>query len=308
MTRPLKDVSKSVHTRLLNLAKKTGRPFAELFRLYAMERFLYRLSKSPHVDKFILKGGLMIRVWDPDNVRPTKDIDLLGQTQNSTENLTRIVRDICAQAVEPDGMRFDAETVEGALIKEDAEYQGVRVKFLGFLGPAEAAMQLDVGFGDSLVPGPVDIEVPGLLDFPPAHLRAYQRETTIAEKLHAMVVLGSVNGRMKDFYDLWFLAQRFRFEGRRLRAAVDATFRTRETAVEPDPIGLSDAFATEAQARWSAFLKKAGLEDAPLLFSEVVASIREFLGPVLSDAFPPSLWSPGGPWEKEGSSAPDTSN
>ncbi len=178
MTRPLKDVSKSVHTRLLNLAKETGRPFADLFRLYAMERFLYRLSRSTHAQKFVLKGGLMLRVWDASSLRPTKDVDLLGRTENSTENLAAIVREICALNFELDGITFDPETVEAALIKEDAEYNGVRVKFLGHLGRAEAPMQLDVGFGDAVVPAPVEIELPTLLDQPVPHLRAYQRETT----------------------------------------------------------------------------------------------------------------------------------
>ncbi len=160
------------------------------------------------------------------------------------------MREICALNFELDGITFDPETVEAALIKEDAEYNGVRVKFLGHLGRAEAPMQLDVGFGDAVVPAPVEIELPTLLDQPVPHLRAYPRETTIAEKVHAMTVLGTVNGRMKDFYNLWFLSQRFAFDGSLLRKAIEATFTARSTAIEATPpIALSATFAREAQPR-----------------------------------------------------------
>lgn len=295
MTRELKDVSKSVHTRLLNLAKKTGRPFADLFRLYTMERFLYRLSQSRHASTFVLKGGLLLGVWNASLVRPTKDMDLLGRTQNSIENLVGIVREICDQTVQPDGLRFDPKSVTGAVIKEDAEYSGVRAKFLGYLGPAEATMQLDVGFGDSVIPPPVEVEVPTLLDFPAPRLRAYQRETTIAEKLHAMVILGMANGRMKDFYDLWLLSRNFAFKRQSLRAAINATFATRHTPLERLPIALTPAFAAEAQVRWSAFLNKSGLKDAPASLAEVVGAVGAFLVPLLESEGPDD-WPPQGPW------------
>lgn len=235
MTREHESVVRSVHDRLLNLSKSSRRPFNETFQLYAMERFLYRLSKSAHSTKFVLKGGLMLRVWKAPVSRPTKDIDLLGHTQNSVANLVSIVRAVCDQSVEPDGMRFDSSSIAGASINEDAEYNGIRVKFLGHLGTARASMQLDVGFGDAVEPPPVDIELPTLLDFPVTKLRGYQRETTIAEKFHAMVILGTLNGRMKDFYDLWLLAQNFDFEREHLTKAVGATFATRSTAIESNP-------------------------------------------------------------------------
>jgi predicted nucleotidyltransferase component of viral defense system len=298
LTRDLKDVSKSVHTRLLNLARKNGRPFSDLFRLYAMERFLYRLSLSPHAKKFVLKGGLMLRVWDASSVRPTKDMDLLGHTESSVENLERIVREICDQKVELDGIRFEPASVGGALIKENDEYSGVRVKFLGYLGRAEAAMQLDVGFGDSVVPAPVEVEVPTLLDLPAPRLRAYQRETTIAEKLHAMTVFGMLNGRMKDFYDLWFLSRRFSFEHASLHAAIRATFEARDTAIEINPVALTQEFSAQAQERWSAFLRKSGLGDAPRSLAEVIAAVAEFLLPLLGDGLPGAEWPAGGPWRK----------
>lgn len=263
-----------------------------------MERFLYRLSVSQHANKFVLKGGMMLRVWDASMLRPTKDLDLLGRTGNSIPNLVRIVKEICEQEVEPDGLEFDASTVTGAVIKEDAEYSGVRVKFVGYMGRAAAAMQLDVGFGDTVVPPPVEVEVPTLLDFPAPRLRGYQRETTIAEKLHAMTILGTLNGRMKDFYDFWLLSRRFAFERKVLRAAVEATFSARNTIIESRPVALTPEFAALAQQRWSVFSKKSGIGDAPSSFADVIAAVAAFLGPVLAEDETASEWPAGGPWKR----------
>lgn len=297
MTRQVKDVATSVHNRLLNLSKSTGRPFNEVFQLYAMERFLYRLSRSKHSNSFVLKGGLMLRVWKAPVTRPTKDVDLLGHTANTVANLVSIVQGVCAQPVDPDGMQFDATTAVGSLIKEDAEYNGIRVKFIGRLGVARASMQIDVGFGDAVEPPPLDIELPTLLDFPAPKLRGYQRETTIAEKFHAMVVLGTLNGLMKDFYDIWLLSQSFDFERDQLAKAINSTFAARATAIEPDPVAFGNEFARsdDAQRRWSAFLKKSAIADAPTVFTEVVSAIGEFLLP-LTHPSALRLWQRGGPW------------
>ncbi len=297
MRRPVKDLARSVHDRLLALAKQTGRPFTEVLLLYAMERFLYRLSQSKESRKFVLKGGLMLRVWKAPVTRPTRDLDLLGQTKNTIENLEPIVRGICDETVEPDGLHFDAKTVRGALIKEGAEYSGVRVTFTGFLEKARIPMQIDVGFGDAVVPMPLEIDVPTMLDFPAPKLRGYQRETTIAEKFHAMVMLGTLNTRMKDFYDIWLLAQCFDFDAKQLAAALRATFKARGTELEADPVALSPSFAgsTDAQKLWSAFLKKSALTDAPQDFPTVIAVIRSFILPVVQ-VEPPSRWTRGKGW------------
>lgn len=297
MTRPIKDLARSVHTRLLTLAKQTGRPFNEVLQLYAMERFLYRLSRSKHSTNFVLKGGLMLRVWKAPVTRPTKDVDLLGRTKNTVANLVSIVQQVCSEPVEPDGMQFDGSTAVGTPIDEDAEYNGIRIKFTGLLGVARAPMQIDVGFGDAVVPSPVDIELPTLLNFPAPKLRGYQRETTIAEKFHAMVVLGTINGRMKDFYDIWLLAQTFDFKGDQLSHAVKTTFATRTTQLESEPVALTSDFANsaEAQRRWAAFLKKSALTDAPASFADVVMVIRAFLLPVVA-ATSSGRWPKGGPW------------
>jgi hypothetical protein len=208
-----KNLAASVHARLAQIARRTGRPFQELLQYYAMERFLYRLSKSPHAARFVLKGALMLRVWDAPMARPTKDIDLLGRLENSLENGSTVVREVCALEVEPDGLVFRPATVKSERIREDADYEGVRIRFDGFLARARIAMQLHVGIGDVMVPGPVEIAYPTLLDFPAPRLKGYPRETAIAEKFEAMVKLGTLNSRMKDFYDIWLLSRQFDFDG-----------------------------------------------------------------------------------------------
>lgn len=293
----IKNHARSVHDRLLRLAKKNGRPFTEVLQLFAMERFLFRLGESKHASKFILKGGLMLRVWNAPVTRPTKDVDLLGQTRNSIANLEAIAREVCDQVVVPDGLEFDAKSVRGALIKANDEYHGIRLKFVARLGTARAPMQADVGFGDEVVPEPVLVEVPTLLNHPAPKLRGYRRETTIAEKFHAMTVLGTLNTRMKDFYDLWLLSTHFDFDGKSLAAAIEATFEKRSTPRELEPVALSPEYAESENARrlWASFLKKSELTDAPAAFPEVVERVRRFVLPVLH-ASPPRSWSASRGW------------
>jgi len=199
--KPVKDVAATVRQRLFNKAKSTGRPFQELLQYCAMERFLYRLAQSPHADKFVLKGALMFTAWRAAASRPTKDIDLLGKTKNTVAVL-RIVQDVCAHEAEPDGLVFDAATAEGEVIKEDADYEGVRITFRGSLQNARVSTQIDVGFGDVVTPSPVMVEYPTILEFAPPRLRGYTPETVVAEKFEAMVKLGQLNRRMKDFYNI----------------------------------------------------------------------------------------------------------
>ncbi|MFT3713038.1 MAG: nucleotidyl transferase AbiEii/AbiGii toxin family protein [Archangium sp.] len=281
-----------MHDRLLTFAKKEERPFVEVLQLFAMERFLYRLAQSRHSARFVLKGGLMLRVWDAPVTRPTKDLDLLGRTANTLANLEQIAREICQQPVAPDGLEFDARSVKAALIKANDEYHGIRIKFVALLGSARAPMQVDVGFGDEIVPEPVQVTVPTLLDHPAPSLLGYRRETTIAEKFHAMTVLGTLNTRMKDFYDLWLLSSSFEFDAATLAAAIRATFARRSTEIELRPVALTPEFgqSVAAQALWSAFLKKGGLTDAPVSFADAVEHVRAFVIPALSDP-PPMKWS-----------------
>jgi hypothetical protein len=297
-----KNIAASVRARLANHAKQINRPHQEVLQYYAMERLLYRVSKSPHGSSFVLKGALMLRVWGAAASRPTKDVDLLGQMSNSLEHIAQVFRDVCTVDVEPDGMVFDAGSIAVALIKEDAVYHGVRVKLLGTLERARASMQVDIGFGDRLVPAPDTIAFPTILDFPAPRLRGYRRETVIAEKLHAMVFLGALNSRMKDFYDVWLLATTFEFDGATLADAIKATFATRTTDIDVAPLALSDEFldAANTRANWAAFARRLQLAAPASDMRELLKILRVFLGPVVRACVASSdfaqTWHPPGPW------------
>ncbi len=302
MARAPQNVAASVHRRLLNRAKATGRPFNELLQHYAMERFLYRLAQSPHSRRFVLKGALLLRVWDAPAVRPTMDIDLLGRMSNEVDALTAAVREICGQVVEPDGLKFDGTTVAGERIAEDAEYEGVRVRFRGALGTARITMQLDVGFGDVITPDAAEVNYPTLLDLPAPRLLAYPRETSVAEKFQAMLHLAQLNSRMKDYYDIWLLARAFRFDAALLAQAIHKTCERRSTAITATPVALSDAFANDPvkQTQWRAFRRKSELSEAPPELLDVVGVVRQFVGPV-AEALAAGrsfsgIWEPPGPW------------
>jgi len=243
--RPPKNIAASVRQRLLSKAKETGRPFSELLQYFAMERFLYRLSKSRYADNFVLKGALMLTVWEAPLTRPTMDIDLLGRIDNSIETIVEVTREICRQEVEPDGIDFDIATIEAEHIAEDADYEGIRVRFRGSLDTARIVMQLDIGFGDIVIPPPGPMSYPTLLDLPTPHLCGYSRESTIAEKFEAMVKLGILNSRMKDFFDIWLMSRQFEFDGATLAEAISKTFSTRGTSIQPKPIALTNSFTED---------------------------------------------------------------
>ena len=296
------NLAASVQARLQNHARASKRPFQELLQYYAMERFLYRLSKTPHAACFVLKGALMLHVWDAPLARATKDVDFLGRLDNSLENLERVVREVCVADVEPDGVVFDPATVKTERIKEDADYEGVRVRFVGLLGKARVTMQIDVGFGDVVTPGPQDITYPALLDFPAPTLSGYPRETVVAEKFQAMVYLRTLNSRMKDFYDVWLLASQFAFDGALLAKAIAATFANRKTAIDVAPIAFTPDFTGQAAtlAQWTAFRDKLPSTECPAKLSEVVTFLTVFLLPIAraianGQSFN-QRWTPGGPW------------
>lgn len=195
--KPVKNIAASVHQRLLNIAREGDRAFNDLVVYYALERFLYRLSQSKHADRFILKGALMLFVWEAQVTRLTRDIDLLGRTSNDLEGIRAIMAEICAVEIEDDGLVFDPASVATARITEDADYQGIRVTFRGRLGNTPIAMQIDIGFSDVITPAPASITYPTILDHPAPKLKGYNRETVVAEKFEAMVTLGELNSRMR---------------------------------------------------------------------------------------------------------------
>ncbi len=298
----IKNISASVHERLLNMAKVSSRPFNELLQHFAIERFIYRLSKSPHADRFILKGALMLSVWSGLVSRPTMDIDLLGKIDNSLEEIKTAMRDACKMDVGDDGMFFDEKTVSAARITEDAKYEGVRVRIHGNLGNARVSLQIDVGFGDVIVPGPGKVAYPALLEFPSPELNGYTMETTIAEKYQAMVKLGVVNSRMKDFYDIWMLSRTFDFKGKVLAEAIKKTFINRKTDLTNNPAIFDPSFRQDGtrQVQWQGFIRKARLSNVSGDFGDVVAGIKMFLElPVRSLVDRRTFqctWKASGPW------------
>jgi hypothetical protein len=298
-------VPASVRQRLLNQAKATQRPYNELLQHYAMERFLYRLCQSPHAEVFVLKGALLLRAWNAPSVRPTMDIDLLGRTSNEPANLTRMMRDVCQHDVEPDGLTFDAASVTSQVIAEEADYEGVRLRFRGNLGTARVNMQIDVGFGDVITPAPLTTEYPTLLDYPPPRLLAYPRETTVAEKFQVMLHRAQLNSRLRDYFDVWLLARSFSFDGAILAEAIRKTCDQRGTTIPVEPIALTTAFSDEAsrQTQWAAYRRKSRLDMAPEQLAELVEGVAVFLGPIAGclgagQEFG-GTWNPSGPWHSK---------
>ena len=295
-----KNVTASVHQRLLNQARETGRPFDELLQYYAMERFLYRLSQSSYRDSFVLKGALLFRIWAVPDTRATRDMDFLAYIDNSLEHLVEIVQSTSSLEVPDDGLTFDPESVAAERIKEDADYEGVRIRFRAFLGRARVTMQIDVGFGDVVHPGVAETEYPTLLDFPSPVLRSYPPETVIAEKVEAMLHLGELNSRMKDFFDVWRLSRLYSFDARTLSVAIRGTLENRKTEVvsfdelQEELLGSSDK-----QAQWTAFLKNAGV-DGPDSFANLLDSLGLFLSPMLdaieSGELIEGTWKASGAW------------
>lgn len=279
-----KNLAASVKARLLTLARSRGETFNDLLTRYGIERLLYRLGRSKHADRFLLKGAMLFVLWDDRMPRPTRDVDLLAFGSTDAEDVVARFREIVRTEVEPDGLEFDADTVSAEELRDDEAYRGLRVKLIARLGKADIPLQIDLGTGDAVTPGPVEADFPTLLDFPAPHVRAYPIYTVVAEKFEAMVSLGVRNTRMKDFFDVRFLAGRFAFDGATLNKAIRATFERRQTVLSPSPYPLSDAFAAEPdkQTQWLAFLRRNGLEKAQPSFAAVIRELRDFIGPALA--------------------------
>ena len=233
----------SVNARLLQLARQRKVEFQLVLTLYANERLLYRLSLTTGTQSFVLKGATLFALWTGEAHRPTRDLDLLGHGNPQTSHIVEVFKQICQEQVEDDGLQYLPETVTGAVIKEGEEYEGVRIKLIAKLGGITIPVQIDVGFGDAITPAAQEAEMPTLLAMPAAKLLMYPRETVVAEKCQAMVKLGLANSRVKDFYDLWYLATHFDFDGVLLTEAIAATFQRRETELPSEvPLGLTSAY------------------------------------------------------------------
>ncbi len=280
-------VTKSVHQRLLNIRDATGEQFNHLLMRYGLERLLYRIQASGHAETFVLKGAMLFALWHDIPGRPTRDIDLLGFGDLTHDRLRAIFADACAIEVQNDGLRFAADSIQTDDIRDDQEYHGVRLRLLGFLERARLAIQIDVGFGDALTPTPQEIDYPAILDFPAPRLRAYHPATVVAEKLNATVVLGALNSRMKDFYDMHVILTHMDIHDDLLRDAILATFERRNI---PLPTAMPVAFTPEfledgiKETQWRAFLRRSGLESFGLDLVTVLGDLQERLWPLLSAA------------------------
>ena len=280
------------------------RPFNEMLQYYAMERFLFRLATSPYGKSFLLKGALMLRAVRAEMSRPTMDIDLLGKVSSEHGHLRQVVKECVAIKV-ADGMIFDPKSIDIQNIAENADYHGVRIRFNGFLGTARIRIQIDISFGDKVMPGPIWVNVPPILDFGVPRLQACPPETAIAEKLQTMVSLEAINSRMKDFYDIYLMSQHLEFNGTVLVAAVLATFTNRGTDIPINtPLALSPEFGEVPgkQEQWNAFVKGLHRDNVPSL-DEVCCWLSRFLMPVLKGASTRKpfdrTWLKGGPWRSK---------
>jgi predicted nucleotidyltransferase component of viral defense system len=302
-----KNMAASVSDRLKKIARDNGEDAMRVLIRYANERFLYRLSQSTHAEQFVLKGATLFSIWSAAPHRPTRDLDFLAHGDNSPEAMQIVFQEVCQTAVEDDGLVFLLETLKVESRRDEEAYPGLHVDVITALGNARIPLQIDLGFGDAVTPPPAEADIPGLLpDLPHPRLRAYPRETVVAEKLEVMIRMGITNSRMKDYYDLWYLSRDFAFTAEALTAAVKATFDRRGTALpEGVPLALTEDFASDTakQAQWIAFLRRSGLTETGLSLSTVTTILKEFLMPVLRAARETpavrEIWPPGGQWHQE---------
>lgn len=299
-----KNTATSVRNRLLELARNRGEDFQLILTRYGLERLLYRLSQSEYCDRFILKGAMLFTLWSLQAHRPTHDVDFLSFGDSDEATLQETFRNLCRVPVENDGLVFLADSVRVELIREASEYGGIRVTLLGDLAGARIPIQADIGFGDAVTPEPEQIKYPTLLEYPSPRLKAYPRETVVAEKYQALVNLGIANSRMKDFYDLFIMAHQFNFDGLTLPKAIQNTFVRRQTPLPTQtPTGLSSTFYRDKQKnlQWNAFLQKGRLLSTSPSLEEVCCLLEIFLMPAtqaLKNNQPfTGRWQPGGPWE-----------
>jgi len=300
--REISNLPTSVLARLRNRARQTSVTFNQILVYYAFERFLYRLSLSKHTDKFVLKGALLLLTWPSGLRRTTRDIDLRAFIKPDIREISTILSEICREKAEPDGIEFDVDSIEAEFIAENVEHPSIRARFWAYIGKARVRMQIDFGFNDPITPDAEIIEYPTLLSMASPRLRAYPKETVVAEKLEAIVQLGGINSRMKDFYDLIHIARNFEFDGKLLIHAINQTFQSRETNIPDDvPIGFTAGFAGRNQSNWETFLRRIGEEESELSsLHDVLSELRAFLLPVLDAARGRNqlhrTWSPSTRW------------
>lgn len=294
--------AESIRQRLRNELRARGEDVALGLQRYAVERFLYRLGRSKLRERFVLKGATLFAIWGT-SYRPTRDIDFTGYGSSDPDAVIRGFREICNTADDVDQLTFDGDTITTESIRDGSEYLGLRIRIRARLGESDIPIQVDVGFGNAIVPGPEETEYRTILGDPPPRILAYPRESVVAEKFNAMVTLGERNSRYKDFYDLYAMAGAFSFDRSTLARAMCATFARRATPVAADlPVALTARFfASEPRLlQWRAYVSRNNLTGAPSDFSQVGDLLARFLQPVWEDLRLEEErtgdWPPGGPW------------
>ena len=302
--KPIKNLAASMRARLLERAHNRKEDFEFVLGRWVAERFLYRLGQSPQRDKFILKGATLFLIWAGKLPRPTRDLDFLGYGSAEIDKVVGAIREICSIKAE-DGVVFDLEKIRGEKIREEADYDGVRIRVPAALDGARVQLQIDIGFGDGVDPAPEEMAFPVMLDMEAPKVKTYPAEVVIAEKFQAMVHLGIANSRMKDFFDIWILSREQTFQMSRLRRALEATFVRRKTALPAEsPTALTDAFLKDKGKadQWKAFLSRMQLPKDLAELDGVGEAIAAFLLPVVEAARLSSkadqAWPPKGPWTK----------
>jgi predicted nucleotidyltransferase component of viral defense system len=284
MAKEIRNIGASVRARLLGLAKASGQSFDLVLTRFALERLLFRLSQSAHADRFVLKGAMLLMTWFDDPYRGTRDLDLLGLGNPDPDAMLATFREVLAQNA-GDGIQFDVGALRVDRIREELEYGGLRLRTTAEISGAKIKVTIDIGFGDAVEPGVELVDYPSMLGLPAPRLRAYARETVIAEKFQAMVALGRANSRMKDFYDIWILSRSFAFDDARLPRAIAATFARRGTPIPQErPDALSPSFAADAQKQqqWRAFIEDVALNPGEL--TDVIEELAAFLMPPAKQA------------------------
>jgi hypothetical protein len=276
----------SVRQRLLNLAQRDNTDFQFVLTRYGLERFLYRLGRSPHRSTFLLKGAFLFYAWQHEMGRPTRDLDLLGHGVPDIRRLEGVIADIAAVEADDDGLDFVPDTIRGEAIREASLYDGIRLKLVATLGRIRIPMQIDIGFGDAAGPSAVELVYPTLLDQDAPRILTYRPEFVVAEKLEAMVALGNINTRLKDYYDLWRVNCIMALPRADLIEALRATFSRRGTEIPSEiPPGLADEFADDSRTRmWNAFIARNGLDAGGASLVDVVRELRSHYWPLLHAA------------------------
>ncbi|MBU0741473.1 nucleotidyl transferase AbiEii/AbiGii toxin family protein [bacterium] len=281
-----KRLQASVRQRLLDIAQRDSVDFQLILTRYGLERFLYRLGRSSHKATFLLKDAFLFHAWQHDVGRPTRDLDLLGPGAPDIDRLETVVADIVGTEVDDDGLDFLPDTIRGEAIREASLYDGIRIKLVATLDKARISLQIDIGFGDAAGPQAVELECPTLLDQDPPRILTYRPEFVVAEKLEAILALGAINTRLKDYYDLWRMNRTMDLSREDLIAAVRATLIRRSTSFPSDvPPGLADDFADVQQSRmWDAFIARNGLDAEEESLADVVKELRAHFWPLIMAA------------------------